>query len=180
VTNLRAENDILRNLVFLMTVAQGQPLSLPIISTQAETVASTTPISTVFASTPRHAMLEGYLWSTPLSSGEVFHPAVSKVQALGQQFTPFFQTGHPTPQATVTYTAPLVHTTPQEEGQIYHSSVAGKDRVSNLEKRHDARVGAVQKELKTMCGKKVFGQNVHDLCLVPNVVIPPKFKVPDF
>jgi len=82
VTNLQAENDILRNLVSLMTVAQGQPLSLPIISTQAETVASTTPISTVFASTPQHAMLEGYLWSTPLSFGEVFHPAVSKVKLL--------------------------------------------------------------------------------------------------
>jgi len=90
VTNLRAENEILRNLVSLMTVARGQPLSLPIIVTQVETVASTTPISTMFASTPQHVMLEGYLWSTPLSSGEVFHPAVSKVQALGQQFTLFF------------------------------------------------------------------------------------------
>jgi len=61
VTTLRAENEILRNLVSLMTVAQGQPLSLPIISTQAETVASTIPISIVFAGTPQHAMLEGYL-----------------------------------------------------------------------------------------------------------------------
>jgi len=61
VTTLRAKNEILRNLVSLMTVAQGQPLSLPIISTQAETVASTIPISIVFAGTPQHAMLEGYL-----------------------------------------------------------------------------------------------------------------------
>jgi len=61
VTTLRVENEILRNLVSLMTVTQGQPLSLPIISTQAETVASTTPISAVFASTPQHAILEGYL-----------------------------------------------------------------------------------------------------------------------
>jgi len=144
-------------------------------------VASTTPISTVFAITPQHPMLEGYLWSTPLSSGEVFHPFVSKVQALGQQFTPFFQTSHPTPQATVTYTQPLVHTAQQEEEQIYHSdSVAGDDRVGNLEKRLDTRVDAVHKELKTMRGKEVFGQKVHDPFLVPNVVIPPKFKVPDF
>jgi hypothetical protein len=68
VITLRAENEILRNLVSLMTVAQSQPSSIPIGSTQAQTVASTTPISTVFASTPQHAMLEGYLWSTPLSS----------------------------------------------------------------------------------------------------------------
>ena len=119
VTTLRAENEILRNLISLMTVAQSQPFS------------------------------------------------------LGQQFTPSFQTGHPTPQATVTYTAPLVHTAQQEEGQIYPSnSVAGDDRVGNLERRLDARVDAVQKELKTMRGKEVFGQNVHDLCFVPNVVTP--------
>jgi len=38
VTTLRAENEILRNLVSLMTVAQSQPVSLPIVSTQAQTV----------------------------------------------------------------------------------------------------------------------------------------------
>jgi hypothetical protein len=91
VTALRAENEILRNLVSLMTVAQSQPLSLPIGSTQAQTVASTTPISTVFASSPKHVMLEGYLWSTPLSSGEVFRHGVSKVQA------PFVQQTMPIP-----------------------------------------------------------------------------------
>ena len=100
VTTLRAENEILRNLVSVMTVAQSQPLSLPVGSTQAQTVASTTPISTVFASTPQHAMLEGYLWSTPLSSGEVFCPGVFKVQA------PFVQQSGPLlPQAAMTYSA---------------------------------------------------------------------------
>jgi len=81
VTTLRAENEILRNLVSLMTVVQRQPLSLPVVSTQAQTVASTTPISTVFASTPQHTMLKGYLWSKPLSAGEVLCPSVSKVRA---------------------------------------------------------------------------------------------------
>jgi len=81
----------------------------------------------------------------------------------------------------VTYAAPLVHTAQQEEGQIYHSdSVAGDDRVGNLEERLDVGFDAVQKELRTIRGKEVFGQNMHDLCLVPNVVIPPKFKAPDF
>jgi len=61
VTTLGAENEILRNLVSLMTTAQGQSLSLPFVSTQAQMVTSTTPISTVFASTPQHAMLGGYL-----------------------------------------------------------------------------------------------------------------------
>jgi len=58
--------------------------------------------------------------------------------------------------------------------------VAGDDRVGHLEERVDARFEAMQKELKTMKGKEVFGQNMQDLCLVPDVMIPPKFKVPDF
>ncbi|XP_039683827.1 uncharacterized protein [Medicago truncatula] len=105
VTTLRAENEILRNLVSLMTVAQRQPLSHPIVSTQAHTVASTTPISTVFASTPQHAMVK-----------------------------------------------------------------------AELEEKFDR----IQFELKALCAKELFGKNAYDLCLVPNVVIPPKFKVPDF
>jgi hypothetical protein len=114
VTTLRAENEILRNLVSLITVAQSQPSSLPIVSTQAQTVASTTPISTVFASTPQHAMLEGYLWSTPLSSGEIFRPVISKVQApFVQQTTPISQSGPLFTQAAMTYSAPLIHTTQQ-------------------------------------------------------------------
>ena len=121
VTTLRAENEILRNLESLMTVAQSQPISLPIVSTQAQTVASTTPISTVFASTPHHAMLEGYLWSTPLSS-EVFCPGVSNVQAPPVQLTtPIPQSGPLFPQAAMTYSAPLIHTAQQYHEPIYHS-----------------------------------------------------------
>jgi hypothetical protein len=36
------------------------------------------------------------------------------------------------------------------------------------------------REMKSLCGKEKFGKNVYDLCLVPNVQIPHKFKVPDF
>jgi hypothetical protein len=172
VTTLRAENEILRNLVSLMTVAQSQPLPLPISSTQAQTVASTTPISTVFGSTPQHAMLEGYLWSTPLSSGEVFRPDVSMVQApFVQQTTPIPQSGPLIPQAA------MIHTTHQGHGPIYHSeNVVAYDRIAELEEKFDR----IQLELKALRGKELFGKNAYDLCLVPNVVIPPKFKVPDF
>src|SRR3954463_14869828 len=38
----------------------------------------------------------------------------------------------------------------------------------------------MQKELKTLRGQDLFGKNAADLCLVPNVKIPHKFKVPDF
>jgi len=177
VTTLRAENEILRNLVSLMTVARSQPVSLPIVSTQDQRVASTTPISTVFASTPQHAMLEGYLWSTPLSS-KVFRPGVSKVQApLVQLTTPIPQPGPFFPQAAMTYSTPLIHTTQQYHEPIYHSgSVVAYDRIEDLKKKFDK----IQLELKALRGKELFGKNAYDLCLVPNVVIPPKFKVPNF
>jgi hypothetical protein len=38
----------------------------------------------------------------------------------------------------------------------------------------------MQREMRALRGKELFGQNAHELCLVPNVVIPHKFKVPDF
>jgi hypothetical protein len=151
--------------VSLMMVAQSQPLSLP-VGSQAQTVASTTPISTVFASTPQLAMLEGYLWSTPLSSGDVFRPGVSKVQApFVQQTTSFPQSG------------PLIHTTQQYHKPIYHSGgVAAYDRIDKLKEKFDR----IQLELKALRGKELFVKNAYDLCLVPNVVIPPKFKVRNF
>jgi len=54
----------------------------------------------------------------------------------------------------MTYAAPLIHTTQPKEGQIYHfDSVAGDDMIGNLEEKFDV----VQKELKTIRGKDVFG-----------------------
>ncbi|XP_039687022.1 uncharacterized protein [Medicago truncatula] len=172
VTTLRAENEILRNLVSLMTMAQRQPLSHPVVSTQAQTVASTTPISTVFASSPQQAMLEGYLWGTPFGSSEVFRPDDSKVQA------PFVQLTTPIPQPVPLFPqAAMIHTTQQGHKPIYHSGkVVAYDRTAELEERFDR----IQLELKTLRGKELFGKNAYDLCLVPNVVIPPKFKVPNF
>ena len=38
----------------------------------------------------------------------------------------------------------------------------------------------MQKEMKALRGKELFGENINDLCLVPNVQVPVKFKVPDF
>ncbi|XP_050896594.1 uncharacterized protein LOC127103370 [Lathyrus oleraceus] len=38
----------------------------------------------------------------------------------------------------------------------------------------------MQKEIQALRGKYLFGKNAHDLCLVSNVKIPTKFKVPYF
>lgn len=140
-------------------------------------VASTSPISTFFASTPQHAIQEGYLWST-LSSGEVFCPVVFEVQApFVQQTTPIPQTGLPFPQAAMTYSSPLIHTTQQNHGPIFHGeSVKAYDKVDNLQDKYNE----IQREMKALNGKELFGKNAYDFCLVPNVVIPLKFKVSDF
>jgi len=175
VTTLRSKNEILRGLVSLSTVAQSQSLSLPIVSTQAQTIASTTSISTMFASTPQHAMLKGYLWSTPLSSGEVFCPGVSEVRAtFVQQTTPIPQPGPLFPQDAMTYSSPLIRAVKQDQKPIHHSeSVAAYDWIDELKEKCDR----VQLELKALRGKELFGQSAYDICLVPDVVIPPKFKV---
>jgi len=123
-------------------------------------------------------MLEGYLWSTPLSSGEVFCPGASKFQ------TPFVQQTMPIPQpgllffqAAMTYSSPLIHITQQDHGPDNHSeSMVAHDRIDELKKKLDG----LQLELKALRGKDWFGKNAYDLCLVPNVVIQLKFKVPDF
>jgi hypothetical protein len=43
-----------------------------------------------------------------------------------------------------------------------------------------AQFDKMQLEIKALRGKDLFGKDAHDLCLVPNVKIPPKFKVPEF
>jgi hypothetical protein len=122
-------------------------------------------------------MPKGYAWGMPNMTNEGFRPGANEVPFPYGQSTPFFQTGQPIPQAAVTQAGPTVHATQQEEEQIYHSgSVVGDDRVGDLEEKFDA----VQKELRNIHGKEVFNQNVHDLCLVPDVEIPPKFKTPVF
>jgi len=88
-----------------------------------------------------------------------------------QLTTPIPQPGPFFPQAA------MVHTTQQGHGPIYHSgSVVAYDQVEYLKKKFDI----IQLELKALRGKELFGKNAYDLCLVPNVVIPLKFKIPNF
>jgi len=81
------------------------------------------------------------------------------------------------PQAAMTYSTPLIHTTQQDHGPIFHAqSVEAFDRVDDLQVKYNE----MQREMKALRGKELFGHNAYDLCLVPNVKIPHKFKVPDF
>jgi len=69
-------------------------------------------------------------------------------------------------QATVTYSAPRVHTTPQDEEPIFHSGNMGAyDRVHDLQERFEI----MNREVQALRGKEFFKKDVYDLCLVPNV-----------
>jgi len=81
------------------------------------------------------------------------------------------------PQAAMTYSSPLTHTTQQNQGPIFHSeSVKAFDNIPDLHKKFDE----MNQEMKALTRKELFGKSARELCLVPNVKIPPKFKVPNF
>ncbi|GAU52021.1 hypothetical protein TSUD_418380, partial [Trifolium subterraneum] len=73
--------------------------------------------------------------------------------------------------------SPLIHVTPHDNEPIYHTeNVRGYSQMDEILEKFDD----MQREIKALRGKDLFGKNAHDLCLVPNVQIPAKFKVPDF
>ena len=63
----------------------------------------------------------------------------------------------------------IYHSEPSEVPYVYEKMDAMNDQFLEL-----------RKELKTLRGKDLFGKSAAELCLVPNVKIPIKFKVPDF
>ncbi|XP_058732964.1 uncharacterized protein LOC131604549 [Vicia villosa] len=85
---------------------------------------------------------------------------------------------HPiTGAAQTTMTSPLVPTVPQTEEAIYH--VEPNERNEAYDDFKD-QFQEMPKEIKALKGKNSFGKSAYDMCLVPNVKIPTKFKVPDF
>ncbi|KAI5395060.1 hypothetical protein KIW84_061607 [Lathyrus oleraceus] len=75
---------------------------------------------------------------------------------------------------------PVVHTLPRVEDTIYHSEPSeGPDVYEKMDEMKDQFL-ELRKELKTLRGKDLFGKSAAELCLVPNVKIHVKFKVPNF
>jgi len=89
----------------------------------------------VFASTPQHTMVEGYLWSTPFSVGEVLHSHVSEVLLPTTQYAVYVPLpGTTFPRAAMTFTAPVVHTIQQDHGPVFHAeNVKAYDQVDDLQ-----------------------------------------------
>ena len=86
----------------------------------------------------------------------------------------------PTSSLVMFVPSPVIHTLPRVEDTIYHYEQSeGPDLYQKMDKMKDQFL-ELRKELKTLRGKDLFGKSVAELCLVSNVKIPMKFKVPDF
>ena len=199
---MQARVDELTELVRTLRAAQSQsPPPPPPVSTQAEASPSNIFGRTTPFSTPQQTTPEGRPWGTPVCLAAVFSPTICRPPVPTFQPTalvpPPVPTHHqsepPVPtfqhtifvpppaatqtQATVTYSAPRVHTTPQYEEPIFHSGNMGAyDRVDDLQERFEV----VNREVQSLRGKETSKKDVYDLCLVPNVQVPHKFKLPDF
>jgi len=98
---------------------------------------------------------------------------------MPEGFAPTFAS-MPAPSPITFVPPPVVHTLPRVEDTIYHSEPSeGPDVYEKMDEMKDQFL-ELRKELKTLRGKDLFSKSVVELCLVPNVKIPMKFKVPDF
>ena len=110
-------------------------------------------------------------------SGNLFTQAATQAPQPYNATTQAPQPYNATPQAVMTYSAPMVHTTPYNDDQLYHADDFGSNnQVVELKEA----VNEMRQEMKAIRGKDVFSQQAQDLCLVPDVVVPYKFKVPKF
>ena len=178
VATLKSGMAHLTSLMEALMAAQNQARTTPPVSTQAQTQDVSQPQVTVISeiiSAPisvvptttidaRYQLPPGYPWGMPPN----FTPA---------GFIPTTQN----PLAVMTTAPPVMHTIPYADEQIYHGtapseSVGIYDRMDDFQDQFET----MQKEMKALRGKELFGENINDLCLVPNVQMPVKFKVPDF
>jgi len=143
---MQTQMDELTKLVRTLRAAQNQPPPPPpLVRTQAEGSGSAIPDWTIcsesptFSAPPRSAP-----WFMPFTTGEIFRPIACEPQVPTFQPTvytpPPVPTRHPReppvptfqhtihvpplvttcPQATMTYSAPAIHTVPQNEEPIFH------------------------------------------------------------
>ncbi|MCI06050.1 hypothetical protein A2U01_0027105, partial [Trifolium medium] len=167
VTTLRAGMDRLNAMVEGLMAAQNRSPTPPSPhSTQAQvqtTVISedvTIPTSVPPVSVSQCQMPDGFPWGMP-----------SNFMPEGCQ---------PAVQHVMTVPPPVVHTVPFGNEQIYHAEPSECLGVEGRMEDFQNQFQEMKREIKALRGKDLFGKNASDLCLVPNIKLPPKFKVPDF
>ncbi|KAI5383322.1 hypothetical protein KIW84_070650 [Lathyrus oleraceus] len=169
--DLKEEVARLSALMEQFFAAQNQPSqpSLPPATPPQRTVTSEVASSTVPAASAHfmpNAMPVGFPWGMPPG----FMPDIP---------APTFAS-MPASSPVLAMPPPVVHTIPRVDDTIYHSEPSeGPDVNEKMEAMNDQFL-ELRKELKTLRGKDLFGKSAAELCLVPGVKIPVKFKVPDF
>ncbi|KAI5440709.1 hypothetical protein KIW84_010255 [Lathyrus oleraceus] len=168
--NKDLKEEIARLTAMMESVLAAQPQSFPMLATPPpqRTVISEVAISTVRATAAHfaHVMPAEFPWGMPLNFvPEGFAPTFASMSATSP---------------TMSVPPPIVHTLPRVEDTIYHSEPSeGPDVYEKMDEMKDQFL-ALRKELKTLRCKDLFGKSDVELCLVLNVKIPVKFKVPEF
>lgn len=108
---------------------------------------------------------------------------VSHPWEMPRDFIPEGYQQEVTPQNIPVFTnvSPVVHSTPHMGEPVYHGPTPSED--PSLNDRMDEfqdQFAELQKEIKALRGKELFGRDVNDMCLVPDVKMPAKFKLPEF
>ncbi|XP_058775731.1 uncharacterized protein LOC131650007 [Vicia villosa] len=172
VTTLRVGVERLTALVESLVAARNQPSppSSP-RATQTQTEVQTTTICEVSTATVSMAPITG-LSHYQMPNG---YPGGMSYNFVPEGYHPVTGAAQTTPIMTVI--PPSVHTVPQAEELIYQ--VEPNERGEVYDDFQD-QFQEMRKEIKALKGKNSFGKNAYDMCLVPNVKIPAKFKVPDF
>ncbi|KAI5427608.1 hypothetical protein KIW84_032858 [Lathyrus oleraceus] len=151
---------------FLAAQSQSSPTPLtpPQRTVISEIVSSTVPAASAhFAPT---AMPTGFPWGMPPN----FMP---------EGPAPTFAS-MPASSPVLVVPPPIVHTLPRVDDTIYHFEPSEDPDVYEKMDAMNDQFLELRKELKTLRGKDLFGKSAAELCLVPNVKVPVKFKVPDF
>jgi len=172
---MRTKMDEMTEKMRTMVAAQAQTPPPPPVRTQAEASSSAIPEWTICADTPTHSAPQSSVpWVPPFSAGEIFRPVQMPTHQHSAHAPPPLVRA---PPVNMTYSAPVIYTTPHAEEPIYHSgNVEAYDRVNDLLGKYDE----MQREMRALREKEIFGKTAYDLCLVPDIQIPHKFKVPDF
>ncbi|KAK2401074.1 hypothetical protein QL285_050701 [Trifolium repens] len=180
VTTFRAELDRVNAMVEALMAAHNRPPT-PQAAVVSEIVSA--PIPVIHGSTPQHVMPEGYPWGMPINVMEGFHfptsgfptSFVQHANVIPQPGMTFPQVAVPVSPLTTTFPTSIVHTAPVHHEEST-ANAGARVRMDDILAQFDR----MQLEIKALRGKDLFSKNAHDLCLVPNVKIPPKFKVPEF
>src|SRR4051812_9854099 len=172
ITTLNGTVERLNSMVEALVVAHNrQPPEEPQRIVVSEIVS--TPI-------PQYTMPPDRPWGMPYNfTPEGYIPPASEVpRATTMGFTQ--QNAEIPRSAVMASPRPIMHTFPPSGGQVYHHAPSEDVGVYERLDEFQEQFLQMHKELKTLRGQDLFGKNAADLCLVPNVKIPHKFKVPDF